>query len=122
ILTSIRCYVSSYDMYSCIFGQSSVDQIIGWDLDVSVLDRTPPHEFLPDSGQGEVIDFKELTVTQATDAKYQKEIAYWTEKYQSEMKKGMQELKALKHVYREPSVNFHVESVLDTLYDKLDKN
>lgn len=121
ILNACKSYGYDIEMYRCSFDPSSVDMIIVRDLDFCVFDSTPPHEFFPDSGQGEVIDFYELTVTQGTDEKYQKEIAYWTEKYQSEMKKGMQELKALKHVYREPSVNFHVESVLDTLYDKLDK-
>src|SRR5699024_1031751 len=87
------CKSNGYDieMYRCSFDPSSVDMIIVRDLDFCVFDSTPPHEFFPDSGQGEVIDFYELTVTQGTDEKYQKEIAYWTEKYQSEMKKGMQE-------------------------------
>lgn len=121
ILKACKSYGYDIEMYRCSFDPASVDMIIVRDLDFCVFDSTPPHEFFPDSNRGEVIDFYELTVTQGTDEKYQSEIAYWTEKYQSEMKKGMQKLKALKSVYGERSVNFHVEPVLDIIYDKLDK-
>src|SRR5699024_9284040 len=121
ILKACKSYGYDIEMNRCSFDPLRDDMIIVRDVYLCIFDSTPPNACFPDSGEAEVIDFYELTVTQGTDEKYQKEIAYWTEKYQSEMKKGMQELKALKHVYREPSVNFHVESVLDTLYDKLDK-
>src|SRR5699024_11816101 len=99
ILNACKSYGYDIEMYRCSFDPSSVDMIIVRDLDFCVVDSTPPHEFFPDSGQGVVIDFYELTVTQCTDEKYQKVIAYWKEQYQSEMKKYMKYLMTYKLDY-----------------------
>lgn len=107
------------EMYRCSFDPSSVDMIIVRELDFCIFDSTPPHEFSPETKQGEIIDLYELTVRPGTDERYQNDIRQWTKKYQAEMKKGMQELKTLKHVYSESNMNLMIEPVLEEIYNQM---
>lgn len=84
------------ELYHCSFDPNSIDMLIMRELDVCLFDSTPPHEFFPSRDTDEIIDFYEKTVTPGTDEKYADTIKHLTNSYKTEMRIGIEKLRATK--------------------------
>lgn len=84
------------EIYHCSFDPHSMDMVLVPDADFCIFDSTQPHEYFPEKEGEESIDLYELTVTEGTDEKFADKIKDITEKYKTEIKKAMEEIKLSK--------------------------